>query len=251
VSVGSATVTIPLLPAPLTGKIVLAAHSGGLPAIDVILPAPFAFTLVGTPTASAGGLGVSFGGIPDVPISSLVVSFAGGAGSVLSNQALCSGTQRLVGDLVGQNGAHVHLSRALALHGCANVAPPTGRVSFSGLGGTSPKVALSLNGSSAFKVVGLRLPRGLSLKVGKKKHEGVKVNTAGWQLSKAGKHGLTFSLGGKASAAVFRLASPALRVARGLAARVQHGHHKKLTLVVTVADLSGKTWTLRFSGRAY
>jgi hypothetical protein len=249
-ALGSATITTPLLGAPLTGKIVLVGRSGTLPAIDVVLPPPFAFTLVGTPTTAAGGLAVAFGGIPDVPISSLQVTFAGGGSSLLTNQTVCSGTQRLSADLVAQSGARAHLSPTLAVHGCSNTGTASAHVRFSGLGGSSPKLTLTVNGSSALKVVGLRLPSGLSMKVAKKKRKGLKVNAGGWRLVHATKHGLRLSLGGNHTSVVVKLSAPALRVAQGLATKVEHGRHKKLVVVVTVQDATGKKWNLRVTGRA-
>ena len=94
--VGSATVTTPVLPGPLTGPAYLVSHGGeAYPDLDVILSGDggVEVVLVGhTHIARTGILSSSFESLPDVPISSFALSLPIGPHSVLTdnrNGTLC------------------------------------------------------------------------------------------------------------------------------------------------------------------
>jgi hypothetical protein len=122
-AVGSATVSTPLLTSPLTGKLVLAAHAGSLPTLDAVFPPPFAIVLPATASLSSGGLRTSFGGIPDIPITSLEVKLSGGPSSILTaGSGLCTQPQTLSAVFGAQSGASASLTPALSVTGCGPAA---------------------------------------------------------------------------------------------------------------------------------
>jgi hypothetical protein len=118
-AIGTATVTTPLLSAPLQGQLVLAAGSpGSLPMIDAVFGPPLSLTLVGTPSLGASGLAASFSGLPDVPLTTLEVDFTGGPNSILTAaSALCSEPQALTGDFTAQTDATAQVTAAVAVSG--------------------------------------------------------------------------------------------------------------------------------------
>jgi hypothetical protein len=138
-AIGSATVTTPLLSAPVAGRLVLAARSGGgLPLIDAVFPSPLGLTLSGTPSLGGAGLTASFAGIPDVPLTSLAVNFAGGPDSLLTaNSALCAGGQAVSGAFTAQSGATASVNSSVAVSGACPAGTPGGSGNPQGSGNPS------------------------------------------------------------------------------------------------------------------
>jgi hypothetical protein len=147
-SIGTATVTTPLLPGSLQGQLVLAAGpAGALPTIDAVFGPPLSLTLVGTPSLAANGLVATFSGLPDVPITSLGVDFAGGANSILTaGSDLCSQPQTLAGDFVAQSGAGAHVAASVTVDGTC----PTGGPVTSG-GSSGPTASSGAPGPTGSK----------------------------------------------------------------------------------------------------
>jgi len=149
--IGAATVTTPLLAAPLQGSIELVSNSGGLPFIDAVFPAPFAFTLQGSPSLSGAGLTASFSGLPDVPISDLEVEFDGGPNSIfLFVPGQCTGTPTLGATLTAQDGAVANLSPSVTVTGgCPAASTGSGSGSGSGTGSGSGSGSATGTGSGS------------------------------------------------------------------------------------------------------
>ena len=272
--IGSATVTTPLLGSPLQGKLVLLAHSGALPTIDAVLPPPFAIILRGTPTLGAGGLTVTFSGIPDVPITQLVVAFSGGPSSLLvAGPNLCSRPGALTGDFIAQSGETAHDSAPLVAGNCSSsgggggtgrggsggatakrptTRPPTARLSFSGLPGRSAQLTLTVaaaRNEPDLKVVKIQFPSGLSLEHSKLTR-GVIIKLDGHNRVKTVrlvKKTLTVSLGGAGRVAVIVLKNPALVLTRALAKKIRELKVLRVNLIVTVIDAKGRNTRLRVS----
>jgi hypothetical protein len=80
-TVGSASSTSPLYPHPLVGKTYLTG-SLAAPAITIRFPAPFALTLSGT--VELANNTTTFTGLPDIPLTDLTVTLAGGAHAVFT-----------------------------------------------------------------------------------------------------------------------------------------------------------------------
>lgn len=276
--IGSATVTTPLLGSPLQGKLVLVAHSGSLPTIDATLPPPFAIILRGTPTLGDGGLTVTFSGIPDVPITQLVVAFSGGAGSLLvAGPNLCSHPGALAGDFIAQTGATAHDTAPLVAGNCSSsgggggtgrggsssatakrptTRPPTARLSLSGLPGRSAKLTLTVaagRNEPDLKLVKVQFPSGLSVQHSKLTR-GVSIKLDGHTRAKAirlAKRTLTVSLGGVGRVAVIALKNPALVLTRALATKIREHKALRINLRVTVTDAKGKNTRMRVSAATH
>lgn len=150
-SVGSATVTTPLLPSPLRGQLKLS--SSGL---DAVFGAPLNLVLHGTPQFAGGTLSTTFSDLPDVPITDLKVNFSGGSNSLLlESNSVCS---KILGDLDAYNGDTAHLSAPLGCH----EAKPTASLNFKR--GKHPKLTITVmagQNAPAISSVKTKLPAGL------------------------------------------------------------------------------------------
>ncbi len=112
--VGTAVASSPLLPDPLRGQIFLV----GTPfasRLKIRFPPPAALTLTGV--ASLKNDTVVIPAVPDVPLTSLVVAFPGGARSLLSGDCLAS-TGKVKTTFVSQSGKTVVDHQKLKLSGC-------------------------------------------------------------------------------------------------------------------------------------
>src|SRR6202034_4443676 len=136
-----ATVVTPLLAAPVTGQLFLVSSGSLLPFIDAVFPAPLGLTLSGTPSLS-NGLTAAFSGVPDVPLTSLSVTFAGGPSSLLvANSGLCGSSQTAVGTFLAQSGATATSDSTVAVTGTCppGGASPTGTTTSPSGTTTSPR----------------------------------------------------------------------------------------------------------------
>jgi hypothetical protein len=155
VPIGSASVTTPLLPAPLQGSLLLVANPPGLPSIDAVFPAPFAFTLQGTPSFAGASLVATFSGLPDVPITSLQVTFGGGPNSLLvANSSLCAQSQVLNAAFTAQSGATAVLTPTMTVSGTCPAPDASGSGSVSGAGSSGSGAPSSGAASSGFGAPG-------------------------------------------------------------------------------------------------
>ncbi len=120
--VGSATVETPVLPGALRGPAYLVSHgSEAFPDLDLILRDDgVEVVLVGHTHISSTGITTStFESLPDVPLSSAVVTLPIGARSVLSaNGNLCKGTLRAPTTIIAQSGAKITQNTRIAVGGC-------------------------------------------------------------------------------------------------------------------------------------
>lgn len=237
-AVGSASVSSPLLASPVNGKLVLVAQGGtNLPEIDAVFGAPLSFILQGTPHLTGSGVSATFSGIPDVPITELDVTFAGGPNSAFAaGPTLCSSPQTLTADLTGANGATVHLTPTVAVHGScssgqgATAGKPTGRLVISHLLGRHGAVKVTLSeGTNApgLKRVAITLPRGLS----------------------AARRALHRTLNVPKRQLTITLKRPALKLAAGLIKKLRHHRKVKLTASVSVTDAAGTATRLHLTKR--
>ena len=134
--VGSATVTSPVYPTPLSGKAYLTGDSKGLE-IALVFPQPFSLTLVGRVNLAAGS--TTFAGEPDIPQTSLRVVLNGGPhGAFATTCQAKSGSASAT--FVSQGGDKtVHRSDAFTVSGwkpCTGAPPGNGGPgSSSGSGG--------------------------------------------------------------------------------------------------------------------
>jgi hypothetical protein len=128
--VGAATASSPLYPTALSGKAYLTGSSRGL-SLTLAFPAPFALTLTGDVNLLANS--ATFTGLPDIPLTNLGVSLAGGAdGLFLTTCRTPTGTATAT--MTDQNGDKtVTVPSALTVSGC----PSTGSGPAAGAGRSS------------------------------------------------------------------------------------------------------------------
>jgi hypothetical protein len=119
-TVGSATVTTPLAAQPLSGHVVLVSSGGSsTPGLAIVLPSPYAIVLKGTSSVTGQGYQTTYTNMPDLPLSSVNVSIAGGSDSMfVHGYVLCGNWQSLSGSFTGQNGATSTASAPITVSGC-------------------------------------------------------------------------------------------------------------------------------------
>jgi hypothetical protein len=119
---GSVSLKSSFLPEPLSGSLYLRVPSHRLPDLAAVLHSPsgsLEFVLRGRTTDAQGRLGVRLESLPDVPLSSAVISLAGGRGGIFVNsRSLCG--QRAVGEasLSAHNGAKRRVRVPVRVDGC-------------------------------------------------------------------------------------------------------------------------------------
>jgi hypothetical protein len=120
--VGSATVSTPVLPAPLKGPAYLVSHGGeAFPDLDLLLEGDGGVRVIlESKTDIKNGVTKStFGSIPDVPVSSFVLELPEGANSALTAVGtLCTQTLTMPTTITAQSGAVIKQNTAIAVAGC-------------------------------------------------------------------------------------------------------------------------------------
>lgn len=255
-TVGAAVATTPLLRAPITGRMILRTQPGRpLPRLTIVFPPPLGLHLDGVAELGAGGVSTTFDGIPDVPLSNLEVQLAGGAQSLFTGTALCSGSHALTGALAAHNGAGAPIAAPIAVSGCKPVAPGA-TATARGLAGRRPRVRLVLRlpaNAPPLRAVNVRFPRGL--RVSSRGLSSALRVTAGGRRIRGGHrrrgNGLRIELPAPGSRRVtISLGRPALRVSAALVRRVRAGQRPRLSFVVAVRDARGGVVSTRARGRA-
>jgi hypothetical protein len=129
--IGSATVTTPLLPVPLTGPAIFVSHGGeAFPSLTMVLQGapPYGVTidLVGTTHISHAGItSTTFKAVPDVPFDTFTLTLPEGKYSALTanvpakdRHSLCGQKLAMPTAFVAQNGAEIHESTPIGVTGC-------------------------------------------------------------------------------------------------------------------------------------
>jgi hypothetical protein len=120
-TVGAVTVTTPVLPGVLSGRAYLVSHGGAaFPNLDLVLDdGGVRVILIGNTTIKGGVTTESFASIPDVPVSTFVLTLPLGSDSALAaNGNLCSQPLSMPTVITAQNGAQVKQSTAISVIGC-------------------------------------------------------------------------------------------------------------------------------------
>ena len=119
---GTATVTTPVLPDPLKGDAYFVSHgAASFPDLDLVLHGDgVEVVLVGhTHIAHSSITTSTFESLPDVPISSAVVSLPTGSNSAVSaNGALCGANLLAPTTIIAQSGAKLTQNTLIAVTGC-------------------------------------------------------------------------------------------------------------------------------------
>jgi hypothetical protein len=250
-AIGTASSTSPLYPTPLIGKDYL---TGSLtaPAITIAFPAPFALTLNGTDDLNTST--TTFSNVPDIPLTDLNVTLAGGPNAVF--RATCSppsGTA--TSTLTPQSGNRTVVSSRFTVSGCptprTKARPRIGSASLSGLARGLATLSFRLvAGNKAHKLRSftVKLPGGLSLRThrvhGRLKVTGVSVSGAKVK-SVAVKRGLiTITLRRTVSGLSVKLRQQALKESAGLKSKAKRHRVGRPKLTVLITDSTGKRTTV-------
>jgi hypothetical protein len=119
--VGAVMVTTPVLAGVLTGPAYLVSHGGAaFPNLDLVLDdGGVRVILVGITTIKAGVTTESFASIPDVPVSTFVLTLPLSPDSALAaNGNLCAQPLAMPTVITAQNGAQIKQDTALSVIGC-------------------------------------------------------------------------------------------------------------------------------------
>jgi hypothetical protein len=120
--VGSATVSTPVLPAPLKGPAYLVSHGGeAFPDLDLLLEGDGGVRVIlESKTDIKNGITKStFPSIPDVPVTSFVLDLPEGANSALTAVGtLCTQTLAMPTTITAQSGAVIKQNTSIAVAGC-------------------------------------------------------------------------------------------------------------------------------------
>jgi hypothetical protein len=127
--IGTATVTTPLLPVPLTGPAIFVSHGGeAFPSLTMVLQGDnVTEDLVGATFISKAGItSTTFKTVPDVPFNTFQLTLPEGKFSALAaNGDLCQSKLAMPTEFVGQNGAVIHESTKMSVTGCPKTKPAT------------------------------------------------------------------------------------------------------------------------------
>ncbi len=153
--VGTALARSPLLPAPLTGQVSLAAIAGQtLPGLRLDLTGPASLSLTGSVTGNP--ILTTFSGIPDVPLERFELVFDAKR-SLRAMKDFCRGPlPRVKARLTGHNGAVANLNEPMAVTGCRK---PATTVS-----GRTLRI-VAVRGGPAIDRVRVTLPRGMKVRI--------------------------------------------------------------------------------------
>jgi len=256
-TIGTASATSPLYPTPLTGKDYLTG-SLAAPAIEIVFPPPFALTLSGTVDLSTNA--TTFTGVPDIPLTDLQVSLAGGPDSAF--EASCSpAAGTATSTLTSQNGDQTAVaSSSFTVSGCPAATQPLGTppppskpriasASLSGLQRGRPALSFKLvagtNGPN-LRMFAIGLPAGLSFR-----HKGHKVSgvsfkgvTAASVVLKRGR--LVVTLRRSVASVIVKLSARALTESARLEHRAKIHHVKSLKLTIVIQQSAHTSTTVTF-----
>ncbi len=159
-NLGTAAATSPLLPSgALAAGSVTLSGTAITPNITIAFPVPFALTINGT--VSLTNNTVTFSNIPDVPLTSLLLTVTGPNGQKAFNVTSCA-PRNLTGSFTDQGGITSTTSAAIKFVNCAS--KPTASGSLSGLADGHPKLRFKAThgkGGPNIASVAIGLPSGL------------------------------------------------------------------------------------------
>lgn len=269
--IGSASASSPLYPKALTGTAYLTGTFTS-PAITVAFGPPFALTLNGAVNLASNT--TTFKGLPDIPLTDLEVTLAGGPDAVFATTCnASSGTASAT--LTDQNGDRTVTAPApfsISNYNAATCAPPPGQggggasgsgsgakaagprleAALSGLSRRRPTLeALLLAGSNAPKLTAfaVQLPAGLHFAKhrvhGRLRLEGVSVGGAKVRSVILKRGVLVVKLRRAAAGISLKVSRTAIDESATLERSVRHNRIKSVVLVVAVRDANGKITDLR------
>jgi hypothetical protein len=160
--VGQAVATSPILSQPLTGPLVLVSNGSGVPDLGLDLKGQLAIQLKGTFLTTPTN-GVQFAGLPDIPISTFKLTFAGGPGGLLiANRTLCDPpTPPFNTSFDSYSGVNRAGPATPTITGCGS-GPPTAKLKLKKPNSKHPRMKLAITaGGSSLRGIKLKLPKQL------------------------------------------------------------------------------------------
>jgi hypothetical protein len=247
--VGSAVAASPLQSQPLSGPVALVAPSSpGLPDLGLDLRGALALKLKGTIGINSETRNiVTFAGLPDIPISTFTLTFAGGpSGLNTATRDLCQPPAPVFDvDFASFSGATVHqtvpatvdCSGAGGGGGGGHVKKPKATIKVGGESGDEPTLALKIKaGGAKLKSASVKLPKQLAFASGKDFDQGSAIGKV-----KATHTKRTLKLTTKKAVKKFaaKFGNGAVKPGKGLSPRT------KLIFKLEVRDAKGKTTKLK------
>jgi hypothetical protein len=266
--VGSVTAASPDYPTALTGQAYLTGSLSGL-SLTLVFPAPFPLTLVGTVNLKTNV--TTFTGLPDIPLTSLIVSLNGGASGLFdTNCQVPSNTSTAT--LTDQNGDKTATPSAkFTIAGCSSTSsgssgsgsgsgsssssssakPRISSTKVSGLTTGKPSLQFSVTAAkrAKLKVLTVKLPKGLSFR-GHKVHKttrikgGLTVKGAKIKSEKISKGELVITLKRATAKATVSVSSKGLKESSALRKSAKAKKLKSLKLTVVAKNSKGKRTTI-------
>ncbi len=231
--VGSVSATSPLYPATLTGKAYLTG-SVSAPTLTLVFPSPFPLTLTGTVDLIKNT--TSFTGLPDIPLTDLSVSLAGGTNGLFdATCAPASGTATAT--LTDQNGDRtVNAPSNFTVSGCPSTAAGGPALTFR---------VRAARRAAKLKALTIELPAGLSFVRGGLQATGVRLSGARIKSLTLSHGHLLIALRRPVSGLTVRITAAALHESPALMARTKAGKLVRLLLTVVAENIHGKRATIR------
>jgi hypothetical protein len=244
--IGTVTANTPLLPGALTGGVYLmqGAKLGALPGIALDLGL---IRLKGT-VALGNRLVTTFEGIPDVPLSRLVLNLSGGTkGALSTSKSMCSQTPTVQAVYGAHSGKTGKQSVDATVVGCA---PLSGTGQLYGIAKKRPTLRLSLVATKALKGLRVKLPSTLKVASSRSVKKSGRLVIAGKKLKgssvawKSGRLAFNAPKGKSARTLTVTLPKGVLRLRR----TIKSGSTQ--TFTVTGVLTSGKTVSAKVKVKA-
>jgi hypothetical protein len=261
-TIGTATAASPLYPVPLTGTDYL---TGTLAALKIVIvfPPPFALTLAGAVDVLHNT--TTFTGLPDIPLSDLKVTLAGGANAAFA--AFCSPASGTASStLISQSGMHTTVASPFTVAGCSgsqsgasgsgsgSKSSPAGRAGIitaavTGLASGHPTLSFKLTAgkNAKLKSFSVKLPRGLSFVRhrihGRLKLLGVALKGAKVKSLSLKRGALLVTLRAPVNTLSAKIGPRALKESAALRSAAKHHRLKRLQLTVMLTNTAGKRTT--------
>jgi len=261
-TIGTATAASPLYPVPLTGTDYL---TGTLAALKIVIvfPPPFALTLAGAVDVLHNT--TTFTGLPDIPLSDLKVTLAGGANAAFA--AFCSPASGTASStLISQSGMHTTVASPFTVAGCSgsqsgasgsgsgSKSSPAGRAGIitaavTGLASGHPTLSFKLTAgkNAKLKSFSVKLPRGLSFVRhrihGRLKLLGVALKGAKVKSLSLKRGALLVTLRAPVNTLSAKIGPRALKESAALRSAAKHHRLKRLQLTVLLTNTAGKRTT--------
>ena len=183
--IGSALASTPLLTVPLEGPVAIVQKPGDpTPSLGLDLRGSLPLKLTGNFIVGGPATGVSFAGLPDIPISNFELKFRENTLSVNSRNICKPPPLQFNTDFRAYSGATQAGATDAVIEGCQPPRKPTANVKVKGASGPKPTLKLKASsGSSKLQTVKLKLPKSLAFGDRDAFSKGLKISVDGKRTS--------------------------------------------------------------------